>query len=143
MIYTDLTKKSMKIAYEAHQGQLDKAGIPYIYHPIHLAEQMSDEYSVIVALLHDVVEDSDITIDQLINYGFPVEVIEALKLLTHNDGTDYMVYIKSIATNELATKVKIVDLKHNSDLSRLSYESDESLKKLLKYEQALEHLQNR
>ena len=62
MIYTELTVKAMKLAYAAHQGQTDKCGVPYVFHPLHLAEQMNDEYSVCAALLHDTVEDTDITL---------------------------------------------------------------------------------
>ena len=80
MIYTPLTKKAIKLAYKAHKGQYDKAGLPYITHPLHLAESMDDKYTTIAALLHDVVEDTDITLDDLAN-EFPKEVIDALKLL--------------------------------------------------------------
>ena len=76
MLYTRLTKKAMNIAYEAHKGQMDQSGVPYIFHPIHLAEQMNDEATTIVALLHDVVEDTDMTFDQLAAMGFPAEVID-------------------------------------------------------------------
>lgn len=65
MIYTELTNKAIKLAYQAHEGQLDKAGMPYILHPIHLAEQMDDEISTCVAILHDVVEDTDVTFEDL------------------------------------------------------------------------------
>lgn len=85
MIYTELTKLAMKIAFESHKGQVDKSGTPYIYHPIHIAEQMKDEYTICAALLHDTVEDSDITFEDLSEYGIPVDVIEALKLLTHDN----------------------------------------------------------
>lgn len=87
MIYTDLTNKAIKLAYEAHQGQVDKAGIPYVFHPFHLAEQMNTEYSVAAALLHDVVEDTHITLEDLKEAGFPEEVVEAVRLLTHEEGT--------------------------------------------------------
>ena len=80
MIYTLLTKKAMKIAYDAHKGQFDKNGIPYIYHPIHLAEQMDDENTTCVALLHDVVEDTAITFEDLEKEGFTDKILEALKL---------------------------------------------------------------
>ena len=119
MIYTSLTKKAMKIAFEAHKNQVDKSGVPYIYHPIHLAEQMTDELTTIVALLHDVVEDSDITFDLLISEGFPNEAIEALVLLTHTEDIPYLEYVQAIKTNKVATIVKLADLKHNSDLTRL------------------------
>ena len=81
MIYTPLTQKAMLLAYDAHHGQLDKGGVPYIFHPIHLAEQMPDELTTIVALLHDVVEDTDLTLDDIVG-DFPPSVIDALRLLT-------------------------------------------------------------
>ena len=96
MIYTELTKKAMKIAFQAHKEQVDKAGVPYIYHPIHLAEQMEDETTICVALLHDVIEDGDITAADLEKEGFREEMIEALKLLTHDEAVPYMEYIKEI-----------------------------------------------
>ena len=117
MIYSELTNKALKIAYEAHCGQTDKCGIPYIFHPFHLAEQMTDEYSVCAALLHDVVEDTAVTIDELADI-FPCEVIEALKLLTHDPETDYFDYVRAIKGNAIATAVKLADLKHNSDETR-------------------------
>ena len=83
MIYTDMTKKAIKLIYEKHKNQYDKAGMPYVLHPLHVAEQMSDEYRATVGLLHDIVEDTDMTFEQLSNLGFPNEVIDALKLLTH------------------------------------------------------------
>ena len=86
------------------------------FHPFHLEEQMDTEDLVCVALLHDVVEDTGITFDDLIKEGFNIKIIEALKLLTHNDNTPYMDYIKRIKNNSLATKVKLTDLKHNNIL---------------------------
>ena len=82
MIYTQLTKKAINIAYNAHMGQFDYFGIPYIFHPIHLAEQMDTEQECVVAILHDVVEDTDVTIEEL-EKDFPIEIINAIKLLTH------------------------------------------------------------
>lgn len=118
MIYTILTKEAMKIAYNAHNGQVDKCGIPYIFHPFHLAEQMTDEYSTCVALLHDVVEDTSVTLDEL-SKTFPQEIISAIDLLTHKEGTDYFDYVRAIKNNGLAMKVKLADLKHNMDETRL------------------------
>lgn len=117
MIYTPLTNKAMKIAYTAHHGQLDYNGIPYIFHPIHLAESMDDEISCCAALLHDTVEDTDITFADL-EKEFPPEVIEVLRLLTHNDDTPYFDYVRNIASNPIAKKVKLADLAHNSDQTR-------------------------
>ena len=119
MIYTELTKRAAIVAYNAHAGQTDKAGMPYIFHPWHLAEQMTDEISVCVALLHDVVEDTSVTFGDL-EGQFPREVIAPLKLLTREKGTDYFDYIRKIKADPVATAVKIADLKHNADLSRFS-----------------------
>ena len=119
MIYTKLTNKAMKIAYDAHHGQLDKSGMPYVFHPYHLAEQMTDEITVCVALLHDVMEDTDITYEQLA-CEFPSEVMEALKLLTHDKNTDYFDYVRAIKSNPYAKAVKLADLAHNSDQTRMA-----------------------
>ena len=119
MIYTDLTNKALKIAYAAHDGQTDKAGMPYIFHPYHLAEQMDDEISVCVALLHDVAEDTAVTLESLAEI-FPQEVMEPLRLLTRKKGDDYLEYVKALKQNPTAKKVKLADLAHNSDQSRFS-----------------------
>ena len=118
MLYTPLTVRAMQIAYQAHQGQFDHGNVPYIFHPYHLAEQMEDEYSVCAALLHDVVEDTAITLEQLAR-EFPEPVTEAVRLLTHLEGVDYLEYVAAIKTNPIATAVKLADLRHNSDRSRL------------------------
>ena len=117
MIYTELTNKAMKIAYAAHHGQVDYNGIPYIFHPIHLAEAMEDEISCCAALLHDVVEDTEVTMEELAQ-EFPTEVIEVLKLLTHAEGVDYFDYVRAIKKNPIAMKIKLADIAHNSDQSR-------------------------
>lgn len=117
MIYTPMTKKALCLAYEAHHGQLDKSGLPYIHHPLHLAEQMYDEISCTAALLHDVVEDTAITLEELAK-EFPPEVIEAVDLLTHKPGVDYFDYIQAIRSNHTAMTVKLADLNHNSDFTR-------------------------
>lgn len=140
MIYTELTNKAMKIAYSAHHGQADKAGIPYIFHPIHLAESMDDEISCCAALLHDVVEDTAVTMEELAT-EFPAEVIEVLKLLTHEDSEDYFDYVRAIKTNPTAVKVKLADLSHNSDQTRCTSLSEERLAQLRqKYQKAKEIL---
>ena len=118
MIYTPLTVKAMQIAYNAHHGQVDKAGMPYIFHPMHLAESMDDEICCCAALLHDTVEDTDITFADL-EKQFPKEIMDALKLLTHDKDTDYVSYVRAIKTNPVAVKVKLADIAHNSDQSRL------------------------
>ena len=117
MVYTLLTNKAMDIAYHAHHGQLDYNGIPYIFHPIHLAEQMDDEISCCVALLHDVVEDTTVTLADL-ELEFPPAVTQAVDLLTHRKGVDYFDYVRSLRTNPIAVKVKLADIAHNADQTR-------------------------
>ena len=141
MIYTELTKKAFIIANDAHRDQVDKAGLPYVFHPFHLAEEMNDEYSTCVALLHDVVEDSSYTIEDLMKVGFPPQVIEASQVLTHSKDVPYFEYVKMVKQNVLATKVKIADLKHNSDLTRLDKISEEDIKRIEKYKEALRLLE--
>ena len=119
MIYTELTMKAMVLAYNAHHGQFDKGGIPYIFHPIHLAESMDDEISTCVALLHDTVEDTELTLEALAK-EFPKEVVEAVALMTHGEGVDYFDYVRAIKKNPIAVKVKLADLAHNSDPTRVS-----------------------
>ena len=118
MIYTDLTIKAMNLAYAAHHGQVDKGGVPYIFHPIHLAEEMDDDVSTCVALLHDTVEDTTVTLEEL-SESFPREIVEAVELLTHRDGVEYFDYIRSIRADPVAVKVKLADLRHNGDPKRI------------------------
>ena len=148
MIYTKQVKLAMKIAYEAHKGQFDKCGIPYIFHPIHLAEQCTDEKTTIVALLHDVVEDTDYTIEQLRELGFDEEILEAIQLLTHKKGTPYMEYVAAISENKIAKEVKRLDLGHNLDLTRVDEEEREQFeikmsKKRALYKEALAFLEEK
>lgn len=117
MIYTELTNKALRFAYQAHHGQLDYNGIPYIFHPVHLAESMDDEVSCCAALLHDVIEDTSVSMEDLAK-EFPPEIMEVLKLLTHEDGTDYFDYVHAIAKHPIAKKVKLADIAHNSDQTR-------------------------
>ena len=119
MIYTPLTKRAMRVAYDAHCGQFDKSGDPYIFHPYHLAEQMPDEITTCVALLHDVVEDTSVTFEDL-RKEFPSEVIEALRLLTHEKSVPYLDYVRKIKQNPVARTVKLADLVHNSDETRFN-----------------------
>lgn len=140
MIYTTLTKKAIRIAFDAHKDQTDKTGLPYIHHPIHLAEQMEDEYTTCVALLHDVVEDTDITFEQLESEGFPPEVMDALRLMTHDDAVPYMDYVAALKPNPIARAVKLADLAHNSDMTRLDTVDEWSLRRAEKYRKAIELL---
>ena len=140
MIYTNLTKKALKLCFEAHKNQLDKSGMPYVFHPFHLAEQMTDEATTIVALLHDVVEDTNYTLNDLENMGFCKEVIDALALLTHDPDVPYMDYVLKIKDNPIAKAVKLADLKHNSDVSRLDVVDEKAIKRREKYQEAMDLL---
>lgn len=141
MINTKLTRKAMVIAYNAHANQFDKAGVPYIFHPIHLAEQMDTEIECIIALLHDVVEDTKVTFEQL-EKEFSKEIIEILKLLTHDKETDYMEYVKKIKENPIAKKIKKADITHNADETRLDKITEKDILRREKYKEALEILNN-
>ena len=141
MIYTPLTKRAMQIAFDAHREQVDKSGLPYVFHPFHLAEQMQDELTVCTALLHDVIEDTPTTLADLAAQGFPKEVLDALALLTHDEALPYMDYIRKIARDPIAKAVKLADLAHNSDLSRLDTVDDYALTRAQKYREAIAFLQ--
>ena len=137
MIYTPDTKKAMNLCFQAHKDQTDKSGLPYVFHPIHLAEQMEDENTTIVALLHDVVEDTDYTLDDLINLGFSKSVTDAIGLMTHEKNVPYMDYVAKIKENPIARAVKLADLKHNSDLTRLDAADEKAMKRVEKYARAI------
>ena len=137
MIYTQKTKMALKLCFEAHKEQTDKSGLPYVFHPFHLAEQMKTEETTIVALLHDLVEDTDYTIKDLTNMGFNKTIIDAISLLTHADNVDYMDYIRMIKENPIAKTVKLADLKHNSDLARLDSVDEKALSRREKYLKAI------
>ena len=137
MIYTDKTKKAMKLCYEAHKGQVDKSGLPYVFHPAHVAEQMTDEATTIVALLHDVVEDTDYTLEDLAAEGFGKDILEAVALMTHEDDVPYLDYVTKLKGNPIARAVKLADLAHNSDLSRIGEVDDETKQRLEKYKKAI------
>lgn len=119
MIYTEQTKKALKLCFEAHKEQLDKSGMPYVFHPFHVAEEMDDEETTVVALLHDVIEDTDYTLDDLRNMGFSSKAIEAIEVMTHLPEVSYEDYLRNIKRNPIAKKVKLADIRHNSDLTRL------------------------
>lgn len=136
MIYTEITKKAMRIAYEAHAGQFDECGVPYVFHPLHVAEQMTNEKTCCAALLHDVLEDTDTTADQLREAGMPLDVVFAVQLLTRDPAEDYMDYVRRIRPNAIAKAVKLADLEHNSDLSRLARVTGDDLERNRKYAEA-------
>lgn len=142
MIYTGKTKKAIKLMFDKQKNEIDKGGMPYVFHPFHLAEQMETEDEVVVALLHDIVEDTDVNIEKLAKMGFTKKEIDAISIMTHNKNDSYEEYIKKISTNKIATKVKIADLKHNLDITRLNEIKTKDLEKIEKYKKSLNYLEN-
>ena len=141
MIYTPKTKMALKLCFEAHKEQVDKSGMPYVFHPFHLAEQMNTEETTIVALLHDLVEDTDYTIEDLVDMGFDKSITDAIALMTHADNVAYMDYVRAIKDNPIAKTVKLADLNHNSDLTRLETVDEKALSRREKYLKAIAILQ--
>ena len=136
--------EAVKFAVMAHEGQLDKGGRPYILHPVYLALQQTSETAKIAALLHDTVEDYGAPIKTIRRY-FGGEVATIVEILTHDNTFEYMDYIKSIkeSGNECAISIKIADLKHNSDLSRLSEVTEKDEVRVEKYKAALAILEGK
>ena len=137
MIYTEMTKRALALCFEAHKDQKDKSGLPYVFHPFHLAEQMEDEDTTIVALLHDVIEDTEYTIEDLQKAGFTQNVISAIALMTHNPQMPYMEYVRAIKSNPIARAVKLADLRHNSDMTRLDIITQRDEERAQKYLDAI------
>ena len=137
MLYTPQTKRALRLAYQAHHGQTDKSGLPYIHHVLHVAEQMPDERTTITALLHDVVEDTDITLADLKKQGIPAEVLDAVAVLTHDSSVPYLDYIRALRSNPIAVTVKRADLAHNSDITRLDAPTPNDYSRLETYRQAM------
>ena len=136
-----MLERAIEIAVEAHKGQIDKGGSPYILHPLRVMMSVDGESEKIVAVLHDVVEDSDWTVDALLAEGFSVEVIEALKTVTkESEDEDYDLIIQRAMQNPIGRKVKIADLRDNLDVTRISEITDTDVKRINKYKRALKFL---
>jgi len=131
---------ALAIARKAHAGQVDKAGVDYIQHPLYVASQVKTEQEKAVALLHDVLEDSDITAADLLAYGLSNEVVTAVQTLTKKKGQSYQDYLEKVKSNNLARVVKLADLKHNSDLSRLKSVTNTDYDRVEKYKNAIRYL---
>ena len=131
---------AFSIAMEAHRGQSDKAGIDYIEYPLYVASQVCTEDEKAVALLHDVIEDSPFTAKELLLAGLPETVVTAVQVLTKKKEQDYQTYLETVKKNPLARVVKLADLKHNSDLSRLSSITEKDRERLKKYKKAIDFL---
>lgn len=136
-----MLNKAIKIATKAHEGQVDKAGQPYIGHPLRVMAMGATEDEKIVGVLHDVVEDSDWTFERLTAEGFSFKVIDALGCVTKlSESEPYDKFIQRVKTNPLAMKVKINDLTDNMDVRRLAYISEKDVKRLRKYLKAYKEL---
>lgn len=141
MIYTTMTKKALALCFAAHREQRDKSGLPYVFHPFHLAEQMHDEDTTVVALLHDVVEDTCYTLEDLRAAGVSSRVISAIRLLTHDPQVPYPDYVRAIRNDPIAKTVKLADLRHNSDLTRLNTITEPDRQRVKKYLDAIRILE--
>jgi len=135
-----LLEKAISIALAAHKGQVDKGGNPYILHPIRVMGSVKTMEEKIIALLHDVVEDSDITIEQLKKEGFSESTLEAINLLTKTSDCSYEDYLLRIKSNKLALEIKKADLMDNLDNSRLAELNSSDYKRIDKYKKALDLL---
>ena len=111
---------AIELAIKYHKGQMDKGGNPYILHPLEVMNDVDRMESKIVAVLHDIIEDTECTVDTLREWGINEDAIKSINTLTHKEGMSYMEYIREISYDFIATEVKLVDLKCNMDLSRLN-----------------------
>jgi (p)ppGpp synthase/HD superfamily hydrolase len=134
---------AIALACEAHRGQTDKAGAPYILHPLRVMLACETDDERMVAVLHDVVEDSDTTLERLRELGFDSSVIDAIDCLSRRDDESYDVFIDRVSGNAIASRVKVHDLEDNMDLSRLPTVGADDLRRVAKYERALSKLQQR
>ena len=132
--------KAFLLCMAKHWEQRDKAGKRYVWHPIHVMINVKGYNEKIVALLHDIVEDTEVTVPDLKNLKFSKEVIEAVDVITKKKDQEYFSYLKSIRDNSIAKKVKIEDLKHNSDLKRLRSITQKDIDRAVKYKKAIDYL---
>ena len=126
---------ALKVAVEAHYGQRDKGGRPYIFHPLRVAAGCSGKAQV-AALLHDTVEDTSVTFEQLAGLGIDGEILAAVRLLTHDKSVPYLDYVRKVKENPIAREVKLSDLRGNMDLKRLKSLTDEDIRRIKKYHEA-------
>ena len=136
----DLLEKAIRIAVEAHHGQKDRYGAPYILHPMRVVQRLRTPSEKTVGILHDVVEDTDWTFEKLSGEGFSEQIIKALKAVTKKDGEDYESFVKRSAANPLAKRVKLADLEDNMDLRRMPAVTEKDLPRLQKYVKAWKFL---
>ena len=135
-----MLQRAIEIALKAHNNQTDKAGLPYLLHVFQVMSRGKNEDEKITALLHDVLEDSNMTFEQLLAEGFPPRILAAVRCLTRNEGESYEAFIERVKSNSLATRVKLCDLEDNMDIRRLSSLSEKDMDRLNKYLKAYRHL---
>lgn len=134
-----MINKALELVVKAHSGQVDKAGEPYVQHVCAVAEKFTNEKLKIIALLHDVIEDTDVTEEEL-RKEFPDEIVNAIVVLTKRKGEDYFDYLRRVKENPLACEVKLADLEHNSDLTRLKGITFKDMERRNKYLKAIDYL---
>ena len=127
---------AVSIAARAHRGQKDKAGAPYLLHPLRMMLRMDTEAAMMAAVLHDVVEDTEWTFERLREVGFSEEVLEAIDCLTHREGESYQEFVERVRTNPIARQVKIADLEDNMNVRRIDQLGPRDLERLEKYHRA-------
>lgn len=125
--------RAIAIAAQAHQHQVDRAGAPYMLHLMRVMLRMRSQEEQIVAILHDLLEDTDWTLDQVASEGFSPEILRSLEQITHRKGESYPDYIARVETDQIAARVKLADMIDNLDLMRLPFLSDEDLERAAKY----------
>ena len=140
--YSELVDLALKIAIRAHEGQKDKSGREYVMHPIRVAERCKDSKAKIVALLHDTLEDTDVTREYLLEQGFPEEIVEGILSVTRLEGETYEEFVRRASINPIGKEVKKADLEDNMDIRRLKEITDEDVKRLRKYLRAWQYLTN-
>lgn len=131
-----------EICHAAHDGQVDKAGRPYYLHPERVAALCSNPEEKIVALLHDTIEDTDVTADYLLSRGFSHEIVDAVLAVTKREGETYEDFVARAKDNPIGRQVKIHDIEDNMDLTRLHTLSDEMVERLRKYLKAYHFLKS-
>jgi (p)ppGpp synthase/HD superfamily hydrolase len=136
----NIVDKALEIAIKAHKGQRDLAGVDYIEHPKSVANLVNSDEEKAVAYLHDVLEDTYITEKDLLQMGIPNNIVLAVKVLTKEKNEPYTKYIERVKENKLASTVKIADLQHNMNLSRIANPSKRDYERLEKYKRALTFL---
>ena len=140
--YNEQFQIALELAVEKHKNQTDKAGNPYILHPLHVMENVNSKEGKIVAILHDIIEDTDITENYLLKIGLSKRIVDAVVALTRSEDMDYQEYIKNLSSNPLAKEVKLADLEHNMDLKRLPTLEEKDLERNRKYQIAYHYLIN-